>query len=87
MDNKYIIANIKLPIKVNIDGTYDILSDNIEIEFSDDDIGETKMQLNNLISNMIPLETKKISTNMSFKNNNKSNKLKNFTVKKNLKIL
>jgi hypothetical protein len=101
MNNNYIIANIKLPIKINLDGSYDILSDNIEIVFSnnkDNILEESKnnkdsqIQLKTLIAEIIttvienpveiPKRYSKTLTNISFKNQHKSSKLKNFTSKK-----
>ena len=34
MTTKYIIANISLPLKINEDGTYFVMSENIELKFS-----------------------------------------------------
>jgi hypothetical protein len=33
MNTKYIIAHINLPLKINNDGTYLVMSDNVEIKF------------------------------------------------------
>lgn len=33
MKTKYIIANINLPLKIDNDGTYSVMSENIEIKF------------------------------------------------------
>jgi hypothetical protein len=33
MKTKYIIANINLPLKIDDDGTYSVMSENIEIKF------------------------------------------------------
>jgi hypothetical protein len=33
MNTKYIIAHINLPLKINNDGTYIVMSDNVEIKF------------------------------------------------------
>ena len=47
MNTKYIIANIKIPVMLNDDGTYVVLSENTEINFSN---FEGELQKNNKIS-------------------------------------
>jgi hypothetical protein len=60
MNTKYIIANIKIPLMLNDDGTYVVLSENTEIKFSHfegelksnekNDAGE---ELSNLIASLL----------------------------------
>jgi hypothetical protein len=64
MNNKFIIANIIMPLRINQDGTFTTMNDNVEISFTnfegdvldkkknDDDYLQS-CQLNELISKMI----------------------------------
>ena len=64
MNTKYIIANIKIPLMLNDDGTYVVLSENTEIKFSSfegelksnekNDAGE---ELSNLIASLLPRDS------------------------------
>jgi hypothetical protein len=46
MSTKYIIANISLPLMINDDGSYEVLSENIEIKFSNH-VGELSIPKTN----------------------------------------
>lgn len=64
MNTKYIIANIKIPLMLNDDGTYVVLSENTEIKFSSFE-GELKAnekndaseELSNLIASLLPRDS------------------------------
>jgi hypothetical protein len=84
MENTYIIANIKLPLKINQDGSLEPMQEFISIEFNKsnntfvnekNNIGLATKQLDELISNIISnciyksdLVHKKESNNITFKN-------------------
>lgn len=62
--DRYIMANIKLPLKINEDGTYSTMVDNIEISFSNfegsvlaekaiDEEENKSFELNDLISKIV----------------------------------
>ena len=87
--NKYIMANIQLPLKINQDGSFTIMSDNTEIffrNFEGNILAEkslndenTSLELNDLISKIVfpdMLQPKKLVHHMSFKNQNKSSNKK-----------
>jgi hypothetical protein len=77
MNTKYIIANIKIPLMVNDDGTYVVLSENTEIKFSSFE-GELKTnekndaseELSNLIASLLPIDSVLPSGGNSAKQNN-----------------
>ena len=87
----YIMANIKLPLKINKDGTYETMTEYIEISFSNfeggilekKEISDESLHFNELISKIM-IETKKSvrknSSNLSFKSYPKTSK--RFTMKK-----
>lgn len=91
--NNYIIANISLPLKINDDGSYIVMSDNIEIKFNKHDgeliskTGDKKYacdELNELLSSLqlmtkIPIEL--VDTSNTPVNNAKINTRKNITFK------
>ena len=61
MNTKYIIANIKIPLMLNDDGTYVVLSENTEIKFSSfegelkvNDKNDASEELSNLIASLLP---------------------------------
>ena len=60
MNTKYIIANIKIPLMLNDDGTYVVLSENTEIKFSSfegelkvNDKNDASEELSNLMSSLL----------------------------------
>jgi aspartate ammonia-lyase len=60
MNTKYIIANIKIPLMLNDDGTYVVLSENTEIKFSSfvgelhtNDKKDGSAELSNLMSSLL----------------------------------
>lgn len=61
MNTKYIIANIKIPLMLNDDGTYVVLSENTEISFSSlegelpvNDKNDAGEELSKLMSSLLP---------------------------------
>jgi hypothetical protein len=97
MENTYIIANIKLPLKINQDGSLEPIQDLISIEFNKSNntflneksnIGLASKQLDELISNIISncicksdLLHKKESNNITFKNRHRPIKSSRFSNK------
>jgi hypothetical protein len=68
MSKKYLIANIKLPILVNKDGSFTIMDDDIDIQISNYD-GPIKRVVNDIVIDKSQLIKKeKNSLNTSFKN-------------------
>jgi hypothetical protein len=60
MNTKYIIANIKIPLMLNDDGTYVVLSENTEIKFSSfegelkvNDKNDSSEELSKLMSSLL----------------------------------
>lgn len=91
MENDYIIANIKIPLQVNSDGTYSTMTDYIDIQFSNHDgcvleksEDSDASQFNEILMNIMKKNAhniRKKSYNMSFKNHPR--KAKRFTMKAN----
>lgn len=64
MNTKYIIANIKIPLMLNDDGTYVVLSENTEMKFSSfegelkvNDKNDASEELSNLIASLLPSDS------------------------------
>jgi hypothetical protein len=84
MNTKYIIAQISLPLKINDDGTYIVMSENVEIKFDNYDgtilpkeacKEEACNELAKMISELfadkneyVKPKSNRKSTNMTFKN-------------------
>lgn len=94
MEDTYIIANIKLPLKINQDGSLEPMQEFISIEFIKsnnsefiNNIGTASKQLDELISNITnciyksDLVVKKESNNITFKNRQKLIKSSRFSNK------
>jgi hypothetical protein len=84
MTTKYIIANISLPLKINDDGTYVVMSENTEIKFSSyegyisrgNDKTVVCNELSNLLSSLVPV-SKSVLPSENIENITSSNVKKN----------
>ena len=71
MSTKYIIANVTLPLMINDDGSYVVLSENIDIKFSNHvgellspkecDKNRTCLELSKMVSNRLSITNDEIS--------------------------
>jgi hypothetical protein len=71
MSTKYIIANVTLPLIIKDDGSYVVLSENVDIKFSNHvgellspkecDRNSTCLELSNIVSNVLSITKKEIS--------------------------
>ena len=72
MSTKYIIANVTLPLMIKDDGSYVVLSENVDIKFSNHvgefllpnecDKNSTCLELSNIVSNVLSIKKNEISS-------------------------